>query len=84
MVEVGSRDKIPKKYLFPRPVFGLKYMNKHKDGSCIALNRQTGECKIYDQRPTICRMLNPETCFCEYARAEMLIRRVTNFETVNG
>lgn len=34
---------------------GIGYMAKHNDGWCVALDRDTMRCTIYQRRPQMCR-----------------------------
>jgi Fe-S-cluster containining protein len=45
-------------------------MSRLQDGWCAALDRSTLRCRIYDQRPLVCRELAPggPDCLAERAR----------------
>ena len=42
---------------------GIKTLRTRDDGSCVFLNKSTGQCDVYRSRPERCR-LNPY-CICE-------------------
>ncbi len=42
---------------------GIKTLRKREDGSCVFLDKRTGDCEIYRARPEKCK-LNPY-CICE-------------------
>jgi Fe-S-cluster containining protein len=50
-VVLDSSDKVPNKFV--ESVDGLQYMRR-RDGYCIAFNRRTRSCSIYEQRPLVC------------------------------
>jgi uncharacterized protein len=48
-----GRDQIPPELTVQRD--GARFMDQHGDGTCVALDRLTRLCTIYDQRPETCR-----------------------------
>jgi Fe-S-cluster containining protein len=46
---------------------GVRCMDQQGDGACIALNRATNLCTIYDQRPRVCRDFNRGEALCRRA-----------------
>ena len=49
-----SDDHVPQ-WLTTRDDRGMETMAKADDGWCVALDRDTHRCTIYDERPGICR-----------------------------
>lgn len=45
---------------------GVRCMDQHGDGACVALDRRTQGCTIYEHRPQVCR---------DFQRGEALCRR---------
>jgi uncharacterized protein len=45
---------------------GLRCMDQHGNGACVALDRATQLCTIYEKRPQVCR---------DFQRGESLCRR---------
>ena len=52
-VELCDTDNVPTKYT--QPCDDARIMRQHKDMSCIAFDRKTRACRIYKNRPLICR-----------------------------
>ncbi len=50
-------------------------MRRAEDGACIALDRSTGRCRIYEQRPAACREFRVGSAGCLDAIAWMEGRR---------
>lgn len=46
---------------------GVRCMDQHGDGACVALHPETRLCTIYEQRPQVCR---------DFARGSDLCRRI--------
>jgi Fe-S-cluster containining protein len=44
----------------------------HRNGACIAYDRQTRDCTIYAIRPIVCREVQRDDCVCRTARAATL------------
>ncbi|MEO5813014.1 MAG: YkgJ family cysteine cluster protein [Rhodanobacter sp.] len=47
-------DNVPE-WMTARDDHGMETMAKAEDGWCVALDRKTHRCTIYDERPGICR-----------------------------
>lgn len=52
-VRVLPTDDVPPE--MRRPTTSGAVMLRAPDGACIALERSTGKCRIYDRRPQACR-----------------------------
>lgn len=59
LVTLDEGDKVPE-HLIEKGESGGWEMKQREDGSCIALDRRTLLCTVYDQRPTACRAFGPE------------------------
>src|SRR5687767_3904453 len=46
---------------------GVRCMDQHSDGACVALDSATQLCTIYERRPQVCR---------DFKRGESLCRRI--------
>lgn len=46
-------DHVPEEYVVEHS--GVRCMDQHGDGACVALDPETRLCTIYDQRPQTCR-----------------------------
>ncbi len=46
-------DHVPEAYIVEHS--GVRCMDQHGDGACVALDPETRLCTIYDQRPQTCR-----------------------------
>lgn len=57
-VTLESGEDVPADLIEPGESGGLE-MKQREDGSCIALDRDTLLCVVYDQRPKACREFNP-------------------------
>ena len=53
-VVLMPEDKVPE-WMMTRDDRGMETMAKSEDGWCVALDRKTFACTIYDERPGICR-----------------------------
>jgi Fe-S-cluster containining protein len=60
MVALEPDHRVPDPDLIEKGKSGGWEMKQRKDGSCLALNRDTLLCTIYEHRPECCRMFNPE------------------------
>ena len=40
-------------------------------GVCIALDKETNRCNIYENRPFVCRDVNPNSMLCQTSRRNM-------------
>ena len=63
-VELKPGDRVPEEFVATHA--GLRFMDQHADGACVALDPATRLCTIYEQRPQTCR---------DFARGEALCRR---------
>jgi uncharacterized protein len=46
---------------------GVRCMDQHGDGACIALDPETRLCTIYERRPQVCRDFNRGSSLCRRA-----------------
>lgn len=46
-------DKVPEEFAVERA--GVRYMDQHANGACVALDAETLLCTLYEQRPQVCR-----------------------------
>ncbi len=58
MVVLEPEDKVPE-HLIEKGESGKWEMKQREDGSCIALDRDTLLCTVYEQRPKACREFDP-------------------------
>jgi uncharacterized protein len=65
VVELGADDRVPEELVAVRE--GVRCMDQHGDGACVALDPVTRLCTIYDQRPRTCR---------DFARGSSLCRTI--------
>jgi uncharacterized protein len=66
VVELDPRiDEVPERFVVEHD--GVRCMDQHGDGACVALDRATLLCTIYEGRPQVCR---------DFKRGETLCRRV--------
>jgi Fe-S-cluster containining protein len=69
-VDVESRDEgVPPKMIKEDRLFGP--VMRERDGQCIALSGKVGErvrCRIYEDRPQVCRDFSPGCLLCHKAR----------------
>ena len=69
-VDVGFGDEVPEHMTKNNPIFGL--VMRERNGQCIALKGQVGvkvECRIYEDRPQVCRDCSQGSPVCVQARA---------------
>lgn len=52
-VDLTPEDHVPERYIVWEE--GLRLMRQRKDLTCIALDRTRRTCRIYAQRPAVCR-----------------------------
>ena len=64
LVELAPADDVPEQLVVEHE--GVRCMDQHSNGACVALDPVTRLCTIYDQRPQVCR---------DFKRAEALCRR---------
>lgn len=57
-------DDVPEEYVVEHE--GVRCMDQHGDGACVALDPVSRLCTIYERRPQVCR---------DFKRAEALCRR---------
>ena len=57
-------DNVPEEFVVEHE--GIRCMDQHGDGACVALDPATQLCTIYERRPQVCR---------DFKRAESLCRR---------
>lgn len=62
--EVEEGDPTPLGLTEIDPEDGKRYMKRGKDMWCVALDKKTKLCTIYDKRPTCCREFEPGTKPC--------------------
>lgn len=62
MVELREEDRIPEELTALRE--GLLCMDQHGNGACVALDPGTKLCRIYDIRPTVCRLFTRGEALC--------------------
>lgn len=65
-VSLEDSEKIPKNLTCI--MFGSTYMKKNNKGYCIACNQKTRSCKIYKNRPEVCRLFPPGGKDCKKVR----------------
>lgn len=55
-------DDVPEEFVVEHD--GVRCMDQHGDGACVALDRATRLCTIYERRPKVCRdfMRGSATC----------------------
>lgn len=70
VVGVSDHDKIPEKYLSSDYIMGCRYMERDKkNGFCIVFDQEKRLCRIYNNRPEVCRSVQPNDQWCEKSRA---------------
>jgi Fe-S-cluster containining protein len=65
VVELRPDDNVPEDLVAVNE--GLRCMDQHGDGTCVALDRKTKLCTIYEQRPAVCRLFERGTGLCRNA-----------------
>ena len=55
-------DHVPEEYVVEHS--GVRCMDQHGDGACVALDPETRLCTIYDQRPQTCRTFERGGALC--------------------
>ena len=68
-VMVLSDTGVPKQYI-TQDAWGGEVMMRADDGWCIALDRNTLMCSIYEQRPWVCRIFEMGSYECISERQE--------------
>lgn len=62
VVELAVGDDVPEQFVVHRD--GVSCMDQHGDGTCVALDRATKLCTIYDYRPQVCRTFERGSGLC--------------------
>ena len=62
VVELRAEDDVPEDLVAVRE--GLRCMDQHSDGACVALDPETRLCTIYEVRPTVCRLFTRGEALC--------------------
>ena len=62
VVELRAGDLVPAEMIAVHA--GARCMDQHGDGACVALDRATRLCTIYDARPQTCRDFNRGEALC--------------------
>ena len=65
MVELRAGDVVPEEFVVEHD--GVRCMDQHGDGACVALDAATRLCTIYADRPQTCR---------DFTRGESLCRQI--------
>lgn len=68
-VVLMPEDRVPMWYV-AEDEFGPDTMAKGDDGWCVALDRDSMRCSIYEQRPQICRKFAMGGSYCRSERSE--------------
>jgi Fe-S-cluster containining protein len=67
VVELRECDRVPEELVVEHD--GLRCLDQHSDGACVALDPVTRLCTIYETRPQTCRDFNRGTPLCLTALA---------------
>jgi Fe-S-cluster containining protein len=70
-------DQIPPDLTVERE--GAQFMDQHGDGTCVALDRQTRLCTIYEQRPQTCRIFERGSDLCRRVLSSSLGKPLSRF-----
>ncbi|MEO7599734.1 MAG: YkgJ family cysteine cluster protein [Opitutus sp.] len=62
LVELQPGDAVPEEFVVEHS--GLRCMDQDGDGTCVALDRVTKLCTIYEQRPAVCRIFARGSGLC--------------------
>jgi Fe-S-cluster containining protein len=63
VVELGVGDcDVPEHLIVEHS--GVRCLDQHGDGACVALDRATRLCTIYEKRPAVCRSFNRGESAC--------------------
>ena len=66
LVELApGRDDVPEEFVVEHA--GIRCMEQHGNGACVALDQATQLCTIYDRRPQVCRDFNRGGSLCRRA-----------------
>jgi Fe-S-cluster containining protein len=71
-------DDEPPRRMTLRDRWGGWVMRRLEDGWCVALDRQSMLCTIYEQRPFICREYQAGDYDCLEQRQQLLTRKPEN------
>lgn len=63
-------DSVPEEYVVEHD--GVRCMDQHGDGACVALDRDSRLCTIYERRPKACRDFARSGPLCRAAVAKAL------------
>lgn len=59
---VAGDENVPENYVVEHS--GVRCMDQHGDGACVALDPETRLCTIYDRRPQTCRTFERGGALC--------------------
>jgi Fe-S-cluster containining protein len=62
LVELAPGDHVPEELVAVHG--GVRCMDQDGDGTCVALDRASKLCTIYDQRPGVCRTFERGSGLC--------------------
>jgi Fe-S-cluster containining protein len=62
VVELREGDCVPEEFVAVRE--GVRCMDQHSDGACVALDPVTRLCTIYESRPWTCRTFRRGSALC--------------------
>jgi Fe-S-cluster containining protein len=62
LVELAPSDEVPESYVAVHD--GVRCMDQEGDGTCVALDRATKLCTIYERRPGVCRSFDRGSALC--------------------
>ena len=66
LVELApSDDDVPEEFIVSHD--GVRCMDQHGNGACVALDQVTQCCTIYERRPQLCRDFNRGGALCRRA-----------------
>ena len=65
VVELGPSDDVPEEFVVRHD--GVRCMDQHGNGACVALDQATQCCTIYERRPQLCRDFNRGGALCRRA-----------------
>jgi Fe-S-cluster containining protein len=72
-VELGASDDVPEPLVVTYE--GVRLMDQHGNGACVALDPATRLCTIYDRRPAVCRAFERGSDLCRAVLVSRLGRR---------
>jgi arsenate reductase len=62
VVELRDGDQVPEELVAVRE--GVRCMDQHHSGACVALDPRTNLCTIYEDRPEVCRLFSRGSSLC--------------------